>query len=678
MDSSTPAVVRPQAAWPVLTAFVLCLALMALIEAAVAGDRHPVGAGGFFAVTALSLEAAWKYFAPALGFAVIVSLLQQLPSRGAWTYLRGSLIAGACFAVAGSFYAVLTMYPPFRGYLPFVVAYLGFALGLIAYAVAWSLGMPRTAWRLPVAASLIGTAVALHVANYKVYVGQYPTLHLSTLQIEYTVLSLGVALALAGGAAGRLRALGLGCLAFSLLSPLGNWASRSVRAGFVDATVLGQSSVVFSPIVENRHGGGAMDEAGDERFRANAGFPALPTDFVLEDYNILLIASEATRYDKTTLFDPRLKTTPNLANRARTAWSASRAYAPSSGTLHSMSALLAMKYPSMLSMETWAQPWCGMLHASEETAPELLAREGYETFWVGHNHNAGFSSGILGLDQGFDDVQLVDDPRLNPNPHTDAQIADKAIEMLQTKSETGNRFFGWVFFVSPHGPYLSHDFDDLPGEGQLDKYAQEVRYVDDQIERVFETLERTGLADNTIVIYLSDHGEEFREHGGVTHKTTVYEESVHVPLVVWLPGLEGTGEKPLSTAHLFTWLFSSARSSDLRQAYLDRVQRFFGPVLRNLDNAVLVELIGHDRMRTSLVLQDYKVDYDLNSGLLEVYASADRLEQNNLYGNGALDASAESLIESYLKLRSATARYVIKPSKTRPGRGPSPNRRSSR
>ena len=676
MHSSAPRANRARAAWPVLAALVSCLALLALIEAAVAAVRHSVGAGGFFGLAALSFDAAWKYLVPTLVFALAVSLLQYLPGRKPWTYVGGALVAGASFGLAGSFYAILTLYPPFRGYLPFVMGYLGLAFGLMAYALAWSRGLPRTAWRWPVAISLIAMALVLHVANYRAFVGHYPTLHLSALQVEYTVLSAGVALLLAGGTPGRLRILTLACLALSGVLLLEGWAPRRVRAAFADATVLGQSGVVFAPIKERTDGLGAMDEAGDERFRANAGFPALPPDFVLEDYNILLISSEATRYDKTTLFDPNLNTTPNLAKRAKSAWSAARAYAPSSGTLHSISALLSMKYPSMISMETWAQPWCGVLHSSEETVTELLSRVGYETFWTGHNHNSGFSSGILGFDQGFDDIQLVDDPRQNPNPNTDAEIAANAIEMLQRKSETGKRFFGWVFFVSPHSPYLSHGFEDLPQEAEVDRYAQEIRYVDVQMEALFEALERTGLIDNTIVIFLSDHGEEFREHGGLKHKATVYEESVHVPLVVWLPGLEGNSEQPLSTVHLFAWLFSSARSPELRQTYLDRAQRFFGPALRSLDNAVLVELIGHDRMRTSLVLPDYKLDVDLISGMLEVYSSKDRLEQHNLYGRGPLDVRAERLVASYLNLRSATARYVIKPGKVRAPTGPSPNRTS--
>jgi len=65
-------------------------------------------------------------------------------------------------------------------------------------------------------------------------------------------------------------------------------------------------------------------------------------------------------------------------------------------------------------------------------------------------------------------------------------------------------------------------------------YQGGVRYTDDELGRLFEGLERSGLLDKSVVVVLSDHGEEFHEHGHWQHEQ-LYEECLRVPLVVRLP-----------------------------------------------------------------------------------------------------------------------------------------------
>jgi arylsulfatase A-like enzyme len=75
-------------------------------------------------------------------------------------------------------------------------------------------------------------------------------------------------------------------------------------------------------------------------------------------------------------------------------------------------------------------------------------------------------------------------------------------------------------------------------------YDGEITYHDDQIVRLHDALKRMGLLDDTLIIVTSDHGEEFFEHGKVGHGHSLYEELLHVPLLVRLPGavaLEGGG-----------------------------------------------------------------------------------------------------------------------------------------
>jgi arylsulfatase A-like enzyme len=66
-------------------------------------------------------------------------------------------------------------------------------------------------------------------------------------------------------------------------------------------------------------------------------------------------------------------------------------------------------------------------------------------------------------------------------------------------------------------------------------YDREIRFTDDELRKLFQALERFGIAEKTIFVVTSDHGEAFLEHGFFKHGTTVYREMLHVPLILRLP-----------------------------------------------------------------------------------------------------------------------------------------------
>src|SRR5438876_11103557 len=99
--------------------------------------------------------------------------------------------------------------------------------------------------------------------------------------------------------------------------------------------------------------------------------------------------------------------------------------------------------------------------------------------------------------------------------------------------------------MDPHDPYCAHPFDGEcrarvanpnPPPALAEKlhhlYAGEVADLDEHLGVLFEDLKRRGLYDRTLVVLTADHGEEFREHGGWWHGTTLYDEQIHVPLIV--------------------------------------------------------------------------------------------------------------------------------------------------
>ena len=76
---------------------------------------------------------------------------------------------------------------------------------------------------------------------------------------------------------------------------------------------------------------------------------------------------------------------------------------------------------------------------------------------------------------------------------------------------------------------------DAEFQEEIDAYDGTVAYLDDQLGKLFDSLRRDGVLDNTIVVVTGDHGEEFGEHGLYSHGNSLYLPSVHVPLVVVWP-----------------------------------------------------------------------------------------------------------------------------------------------
>ncbi|RME21764.1 MAG: hypothetical protein D6806_14100, partial [Deltaproteobacteria bacterium] len=130
----------------------------------------------------------------------------------------------------------------------------------------------------------------------------------------------------------------------------------------------------------------------------------------------------------------------------------------------------------------------------------------------------------------------------------------------------------YLHFMEPHEPYFAHPLDGTavareddpspPPESarQFKKlYLQEVRYWDGLLGALVERIEKLDLADRTMVIITSDHGEEFGEHGGFWHGTTLYEELVRAPLVMKVPGRHARAEtRPVSLLDIFPSVLSFA------------------------------------------------------------------------------------------------------------------------
>ena len=158
--------------------------------------------------------------------------------------------------------------------------------------------------------------------------------------------------------------------------------------------------------------------------------------------------------------------------------------------------------------------------------------------------------------------------RTDEMPFLDASrmfdVEDAATEFID---ETDGPFFLWTHYMDTHTPYVpapryirevsdglvgthrmlhAHTRTSLGlevGERTLRElrtlYQATVKQVDDSVGRVLDALEAAGVADETAVVVAGDHGEEFQEHGHLAHYPKLYDELIHVPFIVNVPGEDG-------------------------------------------------------------------------------------------------------------------------------------------
>jgi arylsulfatase len=128
--------------------------------------------------------------------------------------------------------------------------------------------------------------------------------------------------------------------------------------------------------------------------------------------------------------------------------------------------------------------------------------------------------------------------------YQDAEVVNEAVLTWLAKKPP-QPFFLLLHYMDPHDPYFEIPYNGHgiarvtnpnPPPEQADEmrrlYAQDVAYMDRHLDQMMRRLAEMGLFDGSVVALTADHGEEFLDHGGFWHGTTLYEEAVHVPLMM--------------------------------------------------------------------------------------------------------------------------------------------------
>jgi len=119
------------------------------------------------------------------------------------------------------------------------------------------------------------------------------------------------------------------------------------------------------------------------------------------------------------------------------------------------------------------------------------------------------------------------------------EITNKAIEWLDTFVADDEPFFMFLHYFDPHWP---HEAPQRFRARYKDGYLAEIAYFDEQFGRLIDAVRERGLAEDTLVVLTSDHGEGRGQHGEMTHSTFLYDTTLHVPLILWCPGQVPAGQ----------------------------------------------------------------------------------------------------------------------------------------
>jgi len=306
---------------------------------------------------------------------------------------------------------------------------------------------------------------------------------------------------------------------------------------------------------------------------------------------VFLVLVDTLRADHLSVYGYAKPTSPNVDALAADGTVYLRAFAQAPWTRPSCAALLTSRYPPEIGLRGLWSP----LLPEIPILPQFMRIEGYAT--------AGIVSSVhlstqYGFDKGWDvfdlgttylnwtgvkhalaRLQLVSRSEAYPRYNAE-ELTDRAIEWIEAQPLTGRPLFMYLHYSDPHAPYRPppeqdrwHEFasetaravavppDGLPRDGPIlpaaerdamvARYDAEIAFFDQHFGRLIDHLKERDLYRDALVIVTADHGEEFGEHGGWTHGHTLYNELLHVPLVVKYPAwLTPPAERPDSAGSI--------------------------------------------------------------------------------------------------------------------------------
>jgi len=258
--------------------------------------------------------------------------------------------------------------------------------------------------------------------------------------------------------------------------------------------------------------------------------------------NVIVISMDTTRADRMGFLGSKRGLTPNLDVFAKDSVVFTRAYSQAPLTPASHSTIFTGTYPQYHQVLIFPVP----LAKDLPYMPAILKEHGYATGAFVGSIALEPTWGVPGFERGYDTYDAgyswkgyTPQNRYQTVERRAGDVVDRALSWLDKPRQ--GPFFVWVHVFDPHSPYD-------PPEPYKTRYAKalydgEIAYVDSALGKFFEQLKAKGLYDHTEIFLTADHGESLGAHGEEEHGVFLYDETIHVPLVVKLPQGESAGKR---------------------------------------------------------------------------------------------------------------------------------------
>ncbi len=277
--------------------------------------------------------------------------------------------------------------------------------------------------------------------------------------------------------------------------------------------------------------------------------------------NVILVTLDTTRPDFFGAWGMPGDPTPHFDALAEDGVRFSTAVSSSAVTPVSHASILTGRAPYGHGLRILAGPAGFQLPETVPTLASVLKERGYST---GAFHSAFPVSAVYGFARGFDKFEDVTGTGLQENEQggikwdvTKGQRRSDETNrlVLDFVKNTAEPYFIWIHYWDPHDPYMmppddflqDHDVPRGPQGWDLqsrERYGAEISYVDQQFGELVEALKQAGQYENTFFAIVADHGEGlddgFKRHGWGAHRI-LYQEQIHVPLIVRAPGAPAGG-----------------------------------------------------------------------------------------------------------------------------------------
>lgn len=260
------------------------------------------------------------------------------------------------------------------------------------------------------------------------------------------------------------------------------------------------------------------------------------------DFDIVLIVIDTLRADHLPFYGYRVNTSPFLNDLSAESIVFEKAYAASFWTAPATASIFTSLYPIQHGVVTGMNAYKRLEKGGQSitlnripgrlsTMAEVLKSAGFKTYALTDNINICEKEGF---DQGFDKFQMFE--------YISAAGVNERLREWEKDIKNGGRYFLYLHYMDPHNPYTHREpwFEKTNNE-RIDKilsYDSEINYVDKNIQEMFDLF---GWRQETLVMVISDHGEEFFDHGNTGHGRTLYDETLRVPFMIYFPdgGIEG-------------------------------------------------------------------------------------------------------------------------------------------